>query len=76
MTEDGLVAGKSPSADELDERIDNLSDQHEHGSSEGKPDPLTAQSAPSEAGTQMHDENPMSAEEGLLPGSAQEERQS
>ena len=45
MAEDRTVAGTSPSADELQDRVDNLKEQHDHGSSEGKPDPMTAENA-------------------------------
>ena len=33
---------EQPSADELKQRIDDLSEQHDHGSSEGQADPATS----------------------------------
>jgi hypothetical protein len=52
MAEDRLVAGQSPSAEEFEDRVDKLQDQHEHGSSEGKPDPATAETASEGSGGQ------------------------
>ncbi len=52
MAEDRLVAGKSPSAEEFEDRVEDLKAQHDHGTSEGKPDPKTEENAPAEGGSE------------------------
>jgi hypothetical protein len=48
----GTDRPEEPSAEELRNRIDDLQAQHEHGASEGDPDPLTAKNSPGDVGSQ------------------------
>lgn len=55
MEELDAETGSSASADEFKQRIDTGSADTEHGTSEGQPNPVTAESSPEAAGTHKED---------------------
>jgi hypothetical protein len=64
---DNPDAGRTSSAEEMKARIAEGAATREHGSSEGMPDPVTAENSPEEVGTQKEGMQEVNAQDPVVP---------
>lgn len=70
MSELNEDTGSTASAEEFKERIEDTYGDADRGSAEGKPNPVTAESAPEEANTQQGGMQEVNTQDPIVPPSA------